>query len=56
MQNFNKLCSIFVLLYQNYKGTFSQKMMKTILSLKELYPETEMYRINLTNKQTYQNV
>ena len=27
-------------------------MMKTILSLKELYPETEMYKINLTNIQT----
>ena len=57
MQNFNKLRSIFVLIYQNHKGTFSQKMMKKILSLKELNPETEMYKINLTNiKQTYQKV
>ena len=57
MQNFNKLHSIFVLIYQNHKGTFSQKMMKKILSLKELNPETEMYKINLTNiKQTYQKV
>ena len=31
-------------------------MTKTILSLKELYPESEMYKINLTNIQTYQKV
>ena len=30
--------------------------MKKILSLKELYPETEMYKISLINIQTYQKV